>query len=465
MSTYKELKAIGDLLSGSGAVVTDPVAQASLASIDAKTPALGQALMAASQPVVIASDQTEVPVTSATLAQESGGNLAELALSNGFPENMPLRLGLLNGIVRRFCTGDGVVFQNTTTFGAGMDNGETLSFDRSAPLVSVASTSALDTWYVPIVSVNDTLAWTTGGVPFSVDMTSVLGPFTNIPVLFYVSFVLGAMSALDPTIVDVQYDLINSTQTGGRVLIVSTGAGGPLQLTAGDGWATLGFTGTETTPGGALFATNVPPGGGTGARGVLVNYIDAAGDQITTLVPLNGTTPVPIHLNGIPQGVQCINFLGITHAGNTELNQGRIYAGLSPPADAWLLGKPVLGLWMVIEALRGVSAVVWFMVPKGFTSHVLKLIISTDSATKTDNVMFNTRTHQTLFGFSVVQRSAITIAIIHNVHIDSHSLPGFEENWVFTIEAVSSTNGVNATVNIHMIDVNDAIHPTPPPFA
>ena len=50
-----------------------------LAAILARTPALGSALSAASSPVVIASDQI-VPVSSSTLAAESGGNLASLNL-------------------------------------------------------------------------------------------------------------------------------------------------------------------------------------------------------------------------------------------------------------------------------------------------------------------------------------------------------------------------------------------------
>lgn len=44
-------------------------------SLDTKLPSQGQALMAASLPVVLASDQTAVPITSTTLALETGGNL------------------------------------------------------------------------------------------------------------------------------------------------------------------------------------------------------------------------------------------------------------------------------------------------------------------------------------------------------------------------------------------------------
>lgn len=59
------------------AKVADANARASLVSIDGKTPALGQALMAASVPVVIASNQSAVPISSAELTslaanQESG---------------------------------------------------------------------------------------------------------------------------------------------------------------------------------------------------------------------------------------------------------------------------------------------------------------------------------------------------------------------------------------------------------
>lgn len=52
--------------------VTDAAAEASLASIDSKTPALGQALMAASVPVAIASDQSTLPVSAASLPLPAG---------------------------------------------------------------------------------------------------------------------------------------------------------------------------------------------------------------------------------------------------------------------------------------------------------------------------------------------------------------------------------------------------------
>lgn len=51
----------------SSALPTGAATEATLSSIDGKTPALGQALMAASSPVVIASDQSAVPVTATDL--------------------------------------------------------------------------------------------------------------------------------------------------------------------------------------------------------------------------------------------------------------------------------------------------------------------------------------------------------------------------------------------------------------
>lgn len=56
--------------------VTDAAAEASLASIDGKTPTEGQKTMAGSSPVVIASDQSAFPVTA-----NAGTNLNTSALS------------------------------------------------------------------------------------------------------------------------------------------------------------------------------------------------------------------------------------------------------------------------------------------------------------------------------------------------------------------------------------------------
>lgn len=52
--------------------VTDAAAEASLASIDTKTPTQGQKTMAASSPVVIASDQSAVPISASSLPLPTG---------------------------------------------------------------------------------------------------------------------------------------------------------------------------------------------------------------------------------------------------------------------------------------------------------------------------------------------------------------------------------------------------------
>lgn len=62
-------------------VVADSAAETSLASIDTKTPTVGQKTMAASSPVVIASDQSAVPVSAASLPLPSGASTAALQTS------------------------------------------------------------------------------------------------------------------------------------------------------------------------------------------------------------------------------------------------------------------------------------------------------------------------------------------------------------------------------------------------
>lgn len=52
--------------------VTDAAAEASLSSIDTKTPTVGQKVMAASSPVVIASDQSAIPVTGSSPINTNG---------------------------------------------------------------------------------------------------------------------------------------------------------------------------------------------------------------------------------------------------------------------------------------------------------------------------------------------------------------------------------------------------------
>jgi len=64
------------LPTGAATAANQTTANASLSSIDTKTPALGQAAMAASTPVVIASNQTDVPISAASLPLPTGAATA-----------------------------------------------------------------------------------------------------------------------------------------------------------------------------------------------------------------------------------------------------------------------------------------------------------------------------------------------------------------------------------------------------
>jgi hypothetical protein len=74
---------LGTIDADTGAIAT------STASIDTKTPALGQALMAASVPVVLASDQSDVPVSSVQLPSALGSQLSAASLSVTFASDEP----------------------------------------------------------------------------------------------------------------------------------------------------------------------------------------------------------------------------------------------------------------------------------------------------------------------------------------------------------------------------------------
>lgn len=75
-------------------------------SIDAKTPALGQALMAASVPVVIASNQSTVPVSVASLPLPSGAATeATQLLNEGWLNQLNSVFGLQNDAVATTDTG------------------------------------------------------------------------------------------------------------------------------------------------------------------------------------------------------------------------------------------------------------------------------------------------------------------------------------------------------------------------
>lgn len=78
--------------------VTDNATEVSVASIDLKTPALGQALAAASTPVVIASDQSGIPITALTLplptdAATAANQTLEIELLTTIDAGLPVSLG------------------------------------------------------------------------------------------------------------------------------------------------------------------------------------------------------------------------------------------------------------------------------------------------------------------------------------------------------------------------------------
>ncbi len=67
-----QLTAINSNTTGVATAAKQDTGNTSLASIDTKTPTVGQKLMAASSPVVIASDQSAVPVTVASVPLPTG---------------------------------------------------------------------------------------------------------------------------------------------------------------------------------------------------------------------------------------------------------------------------------------------------------------------------------------------------------------------------------------------------------
>jgi hypothetical protein len=74
---------VGGAGGGDASAANQVIGNASLASIDGKTPALGQALMAASVPVAIASDQSAIPVTGTFFQATQPVSAASLPLPTG----------------------------------------------------------------------------------------------------------------------------------------------------------------------------------------------------------------------------------------------------------------------------------------------------------------------------------------------------------------------------------------------
>lgn len=131
---------------------------AAITSIDGKTPAVGQALMAASSPVVIASNQSAVPISAASLPLPSGAataanqtsEITKLTSIDSSTQVISAAYGLTgtptNYVVSMAGESSGLITAIKTDAGGAIqvgDNGTTLSIDDGAGSITVDGTVSI----------------------------------------------------------------------------------------------------------------------------------------------------------------------------------------------------------------------------------------------------------------------------------------------------------------------------------
>lgn len=111
--------------------------------------------------------------------------------------------------------------------------------------------------------------------------------------------------------------------------------------------------------------------GGTGARKVLIDYIDSSGASLTETVTLNGTTPV----NTVATDIKWINDLIIIEAGTGLYASGTIslYSGIS--GGGVVMGQIISGSSKLQSS--------YYYVPAGKNAYVTRVSMTTDDKSQT----------------------------------------------------------------------------------
>lgn len=147
-------------LNGAATSAKQDTGNTSVASIDTKTPALGQALAAASVPVVLTAAQVTTltpPAAITNYANETGGNLATIA---GKDFATQTTLAALNAKVTAVNTGAVVVSSSALPTGAALESGGNLASIAGVVKAEDAAHVSGDTGVPALAVRNDALATT-----------------------------------------------------------------------------------------------------------------------------------------------------------------------------------------------------------------------------------------------------------------------------------------------------------------
>jgi len=118
---------------------------------------------------------------------------------------------------------------------------------------------------------------------------------------------------------------------------------------------------------------------GTGARTILIFYLDSTGAEGTIVLNLNGTTPVNASdgLVGATSDVLSINRVIVSAAGSLGWNDGTIY--LSSSTETFTAGVPDSEYYCEIPPNHNVNKTAQYTVPLGKKAVLTKIISSSDT--------------------------------------------------------------------------------------
>ena len=188
---------------------------------------------------------------------------------------------------------------------------------------------------------------------------------------------------------------------------------------------------------------------GTGARVVLIIYINTDGDEKTQVAVMNGQTKVTIG-----NDIQCINRLILISGGSGNTNAGDIWVG--EDADTFTAGKPDNNLWGVMATDNGISNMAWHMIEKNTSSITLDMTFSSDSTSKNDGLIINLLIHNESSG--VILKPFI-IHLLQYTRVPGISIPTISENNVLEFTTINSSGTNAVTVICQSVDVNKSLFP------
>ena len=261
----------------------------------------------------------------------------------------------------------------------------------------------------------------------------------------------GPVETNNPLPVTTGSELISTTEyinevvfgnVAGRRIHLMSGRGSPGTVSESTLWQDAALADDNlVTSAGTVFLASTDANdtaAGTGARTVLVEGVDTAGDEQQEIVTLNGTTKVET-----AKTWHGINRLLVLTAGTSRYNEGTIWCG----DGTWTLGVPDTKYNMVYAG-DGSSSIGMYVIPAGYEAYIYAVtaVIGSD----VDPVQFTIRVYD-----GAVQRVFARATGVASTNLRVYSDVAITAGSLIRIccKALSGTPTISAYVALLMRDI------------